>query len=50
VWAVPLFYFQKQTVMSEEQQQLQVSKLINKEVEIKRRVAWGEFGVVLYHG
>lgn len=35
--------------MSEEQE-LQVSKLIDKEVEIKRRVAWGEFGVVLYHG
>lgn len=35
--------------MSEEQQ-LQIARLIDKEVENKRRVAWGGFGVELYHG
>lgn len=35
--------------MSEEQQ-LQIAKLIDKEVEKKRLAAWGGFGVELYHG
>lgn len=35
-------------IMSEEQA-LQISQLIDKEVEVKRRAAWGGFGVELYH-
>lgn len=35
------------SIMSE--QELQLAQLINKEEENKKRVAWGGFGVQLYH-
>lgn len=42
--------FSFQNFNMSEEQQLQIAKLIDKEVENKRRVAWGGFGVELYHG
>lgn len=44
------YFFSPQNNIMSEEQQMQVAKLIDKEVENKRRVAWGGFGVELYHG